>query len=109
MMKQAHKVSDALEVQSQLAEVRTEIERLEGRRRFLENQSSLSTITVTLQTPLPVAAATTYGFLHSFKEAFGDTIDVGTAIILGLIRLIAMLIPVLLLIVLPVGLLRRLS
>ncbi len=33
IMKQAHKVSDALEVQSQLAEVRTEIERLEGRRR----------------------------------------------------------------------------
>ena len=37
IMKQARKVSDALEVQSQLGEVRTEIERLEGRRRFLEN------------------------------------------------------------------------
>src|SRR5262249_6986067 len=43
IMKQAHKVSDALEVQNQLSEVRTEIERLEGRRRFLENQSALST------------------------------------------------------------------
>ena len=107
IMKQARKVSEALEVQSQLSEVRTEIERLEGRRRFLDNQSSLSTITVTLQTPLPVVAATTYGFLHSFKEAFGDSIDVGTAIILGLIRLTAILIPILVLIVLPFGWLLR--
>src|SRR5262245_20299604 len=41
IMKQARKISDAMEVQTQLAEVRTEIERLEGRRRFLENQSAL--------------------------------------------------------------------
>jgi len=39
IMKQAQKVSEALEVQRQLAEVRTEIEQLEGRRRFLENQA----------------------------------------------------------------------
>src|SRR6185369_4830381 len=47
IMKQARKVQDALDVQSQLADVRTEIERLEGRRRFLENQAALSTITTT--------------------------------------------------------------
>ena len=45
-MKQARKVEDALEVQRQIADVRTEIEKLEGRKRFLENRSSLSTITV---------------------------------------------------------------
>ena len=46
IMKQANKVEDALEVQRQIAEVRTEIEKLEGRKRFLENRASLSTITV---------------------------------------------------------------
>jgi chromosome segregation ATPase len=51
IMKQAHKISDALEVQRQIAEVRADIERIEGRRRFLENQSALSTITLMLQTP----------------------------------------------------------
>jgi hypothetical protein len=35
IMKQAHKISDALEVQSQIADVRADIERIEGRRRFL--------------------------------------------------------------------------
>src|SRR5204862_419845 len=62
IMKRAQKVSDALEVQTQLAEVRGEIEQMEGRRRFLENQAALSTITVTLQTPTPIVAATTGGF-----------------------------------------------
>ncbi|MBA2341610.1 MAG: DUF4349 domain-containing protein, partial [Pyrinomonadaceae bacterium] len=48
IMRTAKTVRDALEVQTQLAEVRTEIERLQGRLRYLENQTSLSTIKVTL-------------------------------------------------------------
>jgi len=107
IMKQARKVSDALEVQSQLADVRTEIERLEGRRRFLENQSALSTITITLQMPAPVVAATTSGFFQNVKEAAGESIDLATNIILGLIRIVIVLTPVLLLIVLPAVLLWR--
>jgi len=50
IMRQANKISDALEVQRQIAEVRTDIEKLEGRKRFLENRSSLSTINVNIQT-----------------------------------------------------------
>jgi hypothetical protein len=44
IMKRANSVQDALDVQRQLADVRGEIEKIEGRKRFLENQSSLSTI-----------------------------------------------------------------
>ena len=62
IMRQAYKVADALEVQRQIADVRTEIEKLEGRKRFLENRSSLSTITVNIQTPKPVIAVTSTGF-----------------------------------------------
>ena len=107
IMKQARKVSDALEVQSQLAEVRTEIERLEGRRRFLENQSALSTITITLQTSAPVVTATTSSFFSNIKQAFGESVDLATDIVLGFIRLVIVLIPILLLIVLPGVLLLR--
>src|SRR6185369_14744738 len=49
IMQRANKIEDALEVQRQIAEVRTEIEKLEGRKRFLENRSSLATITVNIQ------------------------------------------------------------
>ena len=107
IMKRAQKISDALEVQSQLAGVRGEIEQLEGRRRFLENQSSLSTITIQLQTPAPLVATTTPGFWHNLREAFGDGLTTATEIILGLIRLAFVLAPVLLLIVLPAWLVWR--
>ncbi|MEJ7701891.1 MAG: DUF4349 domain-containing protein [Pyrinomonadaceae bacterium] len=43
IMKQSKSVEDALNVQRELADVRGEIEQIEGRKRFLENQSSLST------------------------------------------------------------------
>lgn len=101
IMKQARKISDAMEVQSQLADVRTEIERLEGRRRFLENQSALSTITITLHTPTPVVAAATRGFLYDLKSAFGDGADVGAEIFLGVIRFAIVMIPITMFILLP--------
>jgi hypothetical protein len=101
IMKQAHKVSDALEVQTQLAEVRTEIERLEGRRRFLENQSALSTINITMHTPIPAVAAATRGFLYDVKDAFGEGMEIGTDILLGVIRFVIVMIPVTLFILTP--------
>src|SRR5215510_7079395 len=101
IMKQAHKISDAMEVQTQLAQVRTEIERLEGRRRFLENQSALSTINITLHTPIQVVAAATRGFFYDFKAAFGNGVDIGSGIFLGVIQFVIVMIPVMLFIVAP--------
>src|SRR5262252_876810 len=99
IMKRAGKVDDALSVQRELAEVRTEIEKLEGRRRFLENQSSLSTIKVTLQPPTQIVNAT--GFWYSVRSAFSDGVDVAADIILFLIRAIIAVLPIIFLIVLP--------
>jgi hypothetical protein len=105
IMKQARTVSDALEVQRQLSDVRAEIERLEGRRRFLENQTSLSTITVNIMPPSQIVSST--GFFYSVKRAFADGLDVAALITLGLIRLFIALVPILIFIVLPVYLLLR--
>jgi hypothetical protein len=107
IMKRAGKVDDALSVQRQLAEVRTEIEKLEGRRRFLENQSSLSTINVTLQPPTQIVNAT--GFWYSARSAFSDGVDVAAGIVLFLIRAIIGLLPIMVLIVLPSALLLKLG
>jgi Domain of unknown function (DUF4349) len=107
IMRQARKISDALEVQTQLADVRTEIESLEGRRRFLENKSALSTISITLQTPAPLLVATTSGFQHSVKMAFRDGLDTASEIVLGIIRFIMVMIPITLFIMLPCFLLYR--
>lgn len=100
IMKQATKVSDALEVQRQIAEVRTEIERLEGRKRFLENRASLSTITVHLQSPTAIAVNTS-GFGRNIREAVADSIELAFEIVLFLIRFVIVMIPILILVILP--------
>ena len=107
IMKQANKVADALEVQRQIAEVRTEIEKLEGRKRFLENRASLSTITVNLQSPTAIAVNTS-GFGRNIREAVADSVDVAIAIVLFLVRFVIVMIPILILVILPGWFLARL-
>jgi hypothetical protein len=105
IMKRAAKVEDALNVQRELAEVRTEIEKLEGRKRFLENQASLSTINITLQSPTQIVNAA--GFWYSIRSAFSDGVEAATAIVLFLIRVVIALLPILILFVLPIALIAR--
>jgi hypothetical protein len=101
IMRQATKVSDALEVQRQLADVRTEIEKLEGRKVFLENRSSLATITVNIQAPKPAIATTPTGFRHSLREAASDSIDLASGLVLFFVRLAILMVPVLIFLGLP--------
>jgi hypothetical protein len=106
IMKRANKVEEALEVQRQIAEVRTEIEKLEGRKRFLENHASLSTITVSLQNPTAIAVNTT-GFGRDIRQAVADSVQVAIAIVLFLIRFVIVIIPIFVLLVLPTWLVGR--
>ncbi len=106
IMKQAKSVNDALNVERQLAEVRTEIERIEGRKRFLENQTSLSTITLELQTPAAISGSSS-GFFYELREALSDGFSAALTFILVLVRIFIALIPFLLLVVLPIFLLLR--
>jgi len=106
IMKQANKVSDALEVQRQIADVRTEIEKLEGRKRFLENRASLSTITVSLQTPEAIAVNTS-GFVRNVRDAVADSVSIASGIVLFLIRFVIVMVPIFILIIIPGALLAR--
>jgi len=107
IMRQATKVADALDVQRQLADVRTEIEKLEGRKHFLENRSSLATITVNIQAPKPDIATTPTGFRHSLREAFSDSVDLASGLVLFFIRLAILMVPVLIFLGLPTFLVIR--
>lgn len=106
IMKQAKTIADSLEVQKQLAEVRGEIEKIEGRKRFLENQSSLSTINVRLQTSAAFSGSSN-GFFYQLKEALSDGFSAALTFILVLIRILVALLPFLILIVLPIYLVIR--
>jgi hypothetical protein len=106
IMKQAKGVETALEVQRQIADVRTEIERLEGRKRFLENRASLSTITVNLQTPKVIAVSpSTIG--HPIRDAVSDSLELASGMLIFFVRFVILMVPVFIFILLPSGLVLR--
>jgi hypothetical protein len=107
LLKRAESVQEALGVQREIANVRTVIESVEGRRRFLESQSSLSTIKVTLRPSALLSSAGTSGFFYGLKRAISNGLEVASDITVGLVTFFVALIPVLLLLVLPAVLIAR--
>ena len=106
IMKRSNTVEEALDIQREIADVRGEIEKVEGRKQFLQNQSSLSTIEIKIQSPTAFAANSS-GFFYKIGESFGDGFDVALAFILGLITVAVALLPFLIFIVLPIYLVVR--
>jgi Domain of unknown function (DUF4349) len=107
ILKDAKAIPDILAVQEKLGEVRTEIERAEGRRRFLDSQTSLSTFTVHLAKHIEAVDASGPGFGTSVRKAGRDAVDVAIAIVNGAIRLVGVLAPIALLLGLPAYLVVR--
>ncbi|MCA9645983.1 MAG: DUF4349 domain-containing protein [Myxococcales bacterium] len=101
ILKGASKVEDLLAVQKQLASVRTEIERIEGRQRFLDKSISLSTVTIDFEQPAPLVRASFAAVGAGFSQAGADVLNVGGATLVFLMRMIGALIPILLLVFLP--------
>jgi len=107
VLKEARSIPDILAVEQKLGEARTEIERAEGRRRLLENETRLSTITVHLARHIAAVEASGPGFGRSVREAGHDAVAVAIAIVNGAIRLVGVLLPVGLLVGVPIWLLVR--
>ena len=65
------KLKDVLDVEQSLAQVREEIERYEGRLRYLQAHTAMSTLTVYVHEPLPVVgSAGTSVMGEAFKQAW---------------------------------------
>ncbi len=106
IMKRSNSVEDALNVQRELANVRGEIEKVEGRKRFLENQASLSTIKIQLQSPTAFSTSSS-GFLYQLGQAFNTGFNAALNVILIFVTILIALLPMLILIGLPIYFLRR--
>lgn len=90
------KLEDVLNVERELARVREEIERYEGRIRYLTSQVSMSTLTVTVSEPGPIVGGPGENVLVSaFRESWRNFVNV----IAGGIALAGGLIPVLIFVV----------
>lgn len=91
-MKQAQKTEDLLKISSDLAEVQEQIEQIAGRKKFLENQTAFSTVTITLQeneVPVPKIDNDSLNTWQKIKKQFADNINIllaaGSGIIVFLI------------------------
>ncbi len=68
-------MEDILKVEAELSRVREEIEQMEGRRKFLENQTSYSTISVEWHEPYPLGVSNGQGFWGKISDGFRNGID----------------------------------
>ena len=101
ILKHATTVKDAMDVQKQLAEVRAEIERLQGRAQLLDKESAFSTLTVHLSTAVPQIAVSRTTFGGTLSRAWADAVSLSVELICDGIHFVAMLIPVVLLLGAP--------
>jgi len=69
LLNKANKVSEMLEIEQQLATIREEIEAKEGRLKYLQNQVSMSTITMEFYKTLEHKAGATVSFGTKFVNA----------------------------------------
>jgi hypothetical protein len=72
------KLQDVLTVERELARVREEIERMEGRMRFLKSSAQLSTLSVNLYEPAPILASHPgrNAIAEAFKNAWRNFVGV---------------------------------
>ncbi|MES1184170.1 MAG: DUF4349 domain-containing protein [Myxococcales bacterium] len=94
ILAQANTVDSALKVHHELTDVRTEIDRLEGRKRFLDNETSLAKISLSLTPLRPIVAATPDGFGVDVRRAATDAVSLAAGIVTLGIRAAGVLLPI---------------
>ncbi|GAM13797.1 DUF4349 domain-containing protein [Mesobacillus selenatarsenatis] len=100
-MKQAQKTEDLLKISSDLADVQEQIEQIEGRKKFLENQTALSTVTIILQeneVPVPKIDNDSLNTWQKIKKQFADNINILLAAGSGIVVFLIGNLPILLIV-----------
>jgi hypothetical protein len=99
------KLQDVLNVERELARVREEIERHEGRLRFLKTRAALSTLSVSIHEPLPITGNPSAGDVvaEAFRRAWRNLLG----LVAGGIASLGVLVPVVLVGGTAVALVRR--
>jgi hypothetical protein len=86
------KLTDVLKVEGELARVREEIERYEGRLRYLRSRSSVSTLTIAVHEPFPIVAE--HAGMHPMRDAFAQAGRNLVSVTAGMIASLGVIIPV---------------
>jgi Domain of unknown function (DUF4349) len=100
LMARAQNITDSIAVQNQLSIVTGEIERIEGRIRYLDTQTTFSTISVNLIIPAVVAAKPAEPSLwdrSGIGDSFGTALRLSANVVSGMIIVLGFLLPFLVL------------
>ena len=74
LLNQTKKVKEILDIENELNRIRTEIERLQGRKKYLDNQINYSTINVKIRQPEPISSGTP-GIIKAIKNAINKMLE----------------------------------
>jgi len=89
----AQEVKDIIAVEKELARVGEKIETIEGRKKYLDRQIELSTITVNFKEPRRIALSS-INLANKCRETIGTSIETFVNVFYGAIVVIAALIPI---------------
>ena len=91
------RLTDLVEVEQKLANVRENIEKTEGRMRYLRDQASFSTLTVSIYEPSMLNTSTGGGFFYELGQAVKKGLSGFTSVLAGIITVIIALLPLIIL------------
>ncbi|MCX2741010.1 DUF4349 domain-containing protein [Pontibacter anaerobius] len=97
LLKQAKSVTEMLEIEKQLGELRSDIESMEGRLKYLQNQVSYSTLTITFYKSIPYQTEFNHNYKNGFRNGWNNLIwffvaliNVWPFILIGVALLVAL-------------------
>lgn len=74
LLKRANKISEVLAIEGEIGKLRADIESVEGRLKYLENQVSLSTLTMTFYESVPHQTEFGRKFNNGFKNGWDNLV-----------------------------------
>jgi hypothetical protein len=86
-------VKDLLDVEAKLVDVRTEVERVEGRLRAMNDRVSLATIELAVLAPVRQNAREAETTVSRFDRALDDAGDASLTVLTGMIRFLGVILP----------------
>jgi hypothetical protein len=101
------RLTDVVEVEQKLASVRQIIESIDGRLRYLKNQSEMSTLTLSLYEPALLQTSSGGGFFYELGQGVKSGLRGFTDILKGMITLFIALLPLIIFVLIIIWIIRR--